>query len=895
MAGQLVRFICTGFMNTAVDFTVFNLLLAVSGHPGTVGLALINTAAVATAAANSYTMNRLWTFGDRHSSARQILRFLGATSIGAAINSLVVVAVVQLAADTGFSISWAANAGKILATALSASWNFISYRSWVFTPSAPKPFNQSVAGMVSLVVPAFNEEARLPERLHSLLPFLQRHAPAEILIVNDGSSDGTQDLAEGFARRHTGIQCLSYSPNRGKGYAVLTGVRSARGEYILYVDADQTFSPHHIEQIVRQLRGGHPIVIACRPSDNGERLKGENCLRRVMGQSFNRLVQTLLVPGLRDTQCGLKGFHRWAALELFSRQTIRRFAFDVELLTLARALHIPIKEVPVQAKDSAGSRVDCLVSPLQMAWDVVKIKLGLWINRYHLPGGNQALLDWGLGLLLFITALAVRLPWLWEVPRFIDELKEVQLGYQIFLGQTYPLHNAAHDIGALHNYILALLFQVFGLNLYLPRLYVAVTSALTVVMVYMAGYKLHHRLTGLLAAGLVMCSGMHILVTHMAWSNCTTPFFFMLALLLTCHAWEKRSRFWLAASGLTWALALQTHSSVIIYVSVIIGFWLHPSIRRATGWTWRTYLGPALLFALGYSNMIVYNIISWGGSFRWLGTKSYALETQLTASSYAGNLMHLLKDLFRSLSSTYASLPEPSFYLSRPFFLLSILLVSAGIFLGQEVRWRLMIWMMAAGILIIPMVNQRYAFYVSTRYIMPLILLGYLLMAYALVRMWPTIRSRTIRTAAASVIAGLVFLQLLPYYSYCQQAVDTNASNRMALHILSLARPESTLLLDDALPLENQPLPYLLALRQQPFAMVSGHNSASPKEEWAKVLRQHQQKPLIAVLNESTFRELKSLFSPTQINCLSCRVVIPKPTGDERRVYVIEVDSPECK
>jgi len=107
----------------------------------------------------------------------------------------------------------------------------------------------------------------------------------------------------------------------------------------------------------------------------------------------------------------------------------------------------------------------------------------------------------------------------------------VQLAYQIYMGEVLPLTNVAQDIGALHNFILALLFKIFGPSIYLPRLYVAVTAAATVVLVYYLTRQLFGRRAGLIAAGLLMTNGMHILVTHMAWSNCTTPFFFILAVM----------------------------------------------------------------------------------------------------------------------------------------------------------------------------------------------------------------------------------------------------------------------------------------------------------------------------------------------------------------------------
>ncbi|WP_054692345.1 glycosyltransferase family 39 protein [Syntrophomonas palmitatica] len=295
------------------------------------------------------------------------------------------------------------------------------------------------------------------------------------------------------------------------------------------------------------------MVIASRLAAGLGRADGESIIRRLMGKAFNLMVQALVLPGIRDSQCGLKGFHYQAARPIFSRQRLNGFAFDVEVLALARALKIPIKELPLRVKDCPGSTVNRILTPLQMAVDIIYLKLAFFINEYRLPGGYQPLREAATIMTLFFAALALRLPWLWEIPRFIDELKEVRLSYLIFTGQALPLHNAAHDIGAMHNYILAIIFKLLGPGIYWPRLYVACCSALTVIVVYLLGRILFGRTTGLLTSVFLMFNGMNILTSHMAWANCTTPFFFTLAMLSTILAEQKRNGWWLAAAGLLWA------------------------------------------------------------------------------------------------------------------------------------------------------------------------------------------------------------------------------------------------------------------------------------------------------------------------------------------------------
>lgn len=890
MLGQLVRFAFTGLVNTGVDFIIFNALLLMLTPTDPLILIIINSLAVMAAAANSYMMNRSWTFSCGSDIKRTLLRFMLVTAMGMLLNNAVTVLLFEII-RTAFELTplLAANAGKIAATALSASWNFIAYRSWVFVPSSPQ-YPVMVAGSVSLIIPAYNEEKRIIQRLADLQTLFTHNPDLDILVVDDGSRDRTAALVQEFADTRPGISLLSYDRNSGKGRAVRTGVMAARGEYIVYVDADQTFTCDHIQTVIDSLRCGNPLVMATRVNSKAGRLDGEKPLRTLMGKSFNMLVQLLLLPGCQDTQCGLKGFQHHIAMALFGRQRIDRFAFDVELLCLARCLKIPCLEIPVQAQDSEGSRVNCLVSPVQMLWDMAKIKINIWTNRYDLPNGNQTMVDWAWCIGIFTVALAVRLPWLWEVPRFIDELKEVELGYLIYLGKALPLHNAAHDIGALHNYILALLFHLFGPDPLIPRLYVAVTSALTVVLIYLLGRKLHSHALGLLAAGLLTTSGMHVLVTHMAWSNCTTPFFFMLALWSACHAWQNRSLVWLTVAGFIWGLTLQTHASVIIYVIAASLFFLLPQVRKEAGWTWRAYLLPILSFAAAYSNMIYYNLSSGGGSIRWLGAKSYALESNPGPASYLTNLQNLMIDLLRTLSSTYTARDDLVSYLASPVFLLSLVLLVYGISLSKKLVWKLPVWLALAGILVIPLFNQRYAFYVSTRYIMPIVLLSYLLISLALVHIWSRLGSRSMRSGAAALMIALITWQALPYYDYCRQMEDTNNSNRMAFNILDLAGSDSRLVLDENLPLENEPLPYLLTLRQQPFTVLPNKNPSELARDWQQIVNGYRNDRLVAVINDATFARLKSALSPAQVECLSCRIVVPYPTEGARRVWVIQVD-----
>ncbi|MFA7147412.1 MAG: glycosyltransferase [Syntrophomonadaceae bacterium] len=891
MLGQIYKFVIVGLLNTIIDFTMFNLLVSTSGIRTGLGLVLINLIAILTSIVNSYVLNRTWTFKSPDLNyTTQLPKFLIASLIGMFINTATVGLFPLLLLPGTVPSNLALNGIKLLAAILSASWNFISYRYWVFRKDdTAVDFPPNHPGLISIIIPAYNEALRLPERLQDLASTLPASFPVEIIVVDDGSTDTTAAVTRHIAETFPQISCISYERNQGKGKAVRTGMLAARGEFLIFSDADNTFTPRHIESLIAKLKAGNRVAIACRQGTNGQRIEGESWQRHLMGKCFNQLVQAILLPGIKDSQCGLKGFHYQAAREIFCRQRLNGFAFDVEILTLARALGYEIAELKVMAVDCNGSRVNPLLAPVQMLVDLFRVRNALFFNAYALPGGNRSILRSGLLLGVFIVALGLRLPWLWEIPRFIDELKEVSLAYLIYTGQLLPLHNAAHDIGAMHNYILAGLFKVLGPNIYLPRFYVAVTAALTVPLLYHLGTRLYGRRVGLLAAAVLLFNGMHILVTHMAWSNCTTPFFFTLALIATLNAEEKKSGPWLVLAALLWAATLQTHSSVIIYVLAAAIYLLRPSFRRQTSIQLRWYFTAFLALLVGYANMIYFNIISRGGSLHWLSRKSYALEQEPGLISYLKNLHNMLVELLRTLSSTYSSHDHLLQYLTHPLFSVSLLLLLVGIFLAWKQKRTLLLWMVSAGFLIIPILNERYSFFLATRYIMPVFICSLLLMASGAVYIYDQINSsiktgRAFPATAITIATLLVCLQFVPYYYYCRSKEVTNESNRLALDVITLTQQlavqdNTMVLVDQRLPLENQPLPYLLAMGRQPYR-------ESNFDSWPNFPDGNGR--FIAVLSDESYKNLSSFITGGQVSSFTCTVTIPQPSKETRKVHVVE-------
>ncbi|HMA29665.1 MAG TPA: dolichyl-phosphate beta-glucosyltransferase [Thermoanaerobaculia bacterium] len=226
------------------------------------------------------------------------------------------------------------------------------------TQAAPARTEPARGVDLSIVIPAFNEEHRLPASLGAVSAYLAARPSAprvEVLVVDDGSSDATASRAEDAGRRHgLDLRVLRLPRNRGKGFAVRTGCLEAAGRLVLVSDADFSTPIYEWEKLAS---ANAPVAIGSRAVDESLVKEHQSLGRVAMGKLFNRLVRLLLVPGIHDTQCGFKLFSRDAAREIFSRATVDRFAYDVEALLLARELGYAIAEVPVLWFNSPDSRV----------------------------------------------------------------------------------------------------------------------------------------------------------------------------------------------------------------------------------------------------------------------------------------------------------------------------------------------------------------------------------------------------------------------------------------------------------------------------------------------------------------------------------------------------------
>lgn len=229
---------------------------------------------------------------------------------------------------------------------------------------------------LTIVIPAYNEENRIIETLLRIDEYLDAQAySSEVVVVDDGSTDSTFDLVEKFADSHKRFKVLHHEPNRGKGYAVRSGVLTAAGEYVLISDADLATPIEELEHLWNHISDGADIAIASRPLRESKLVERQPFYREFAGRAFNWVVRLLAVRGIHDTQCGFKLFNRDCAQAIFARCTLDGFSFDIEVLHLAQRLGYRIAEVPVHWYHRPGSKVRLLRDGLRMMADLVRIRL----------------------------------------------------------------------------------------------------------------------------------------------------------------------------------------------------------------------------------------------------------------------------------------------------------------------------------------------------------------------------------------------------------------------------------------------------------------------------------------------------------------------------------------
>jgi dolichyl-phosphate beta-glucosyltransferase len=241
------------------------------------------------------------------------------------------------------------------------------------TPAFAQSASARHAPSLSIVIPAFNEELRLGETLDELTAFLAKQPwPWEVRVVDDGSADATCAIVEAYARRNPRV-VLQREPHRGKGGAVKAGLLAATGDYRFICDADLSMPVSELPRFVPGDSTTFDVAIGSREGVGARRV-GEPLVRHVAGRIFNYAVQQLMVPGINDTQCGFKMFSAAAVETIFPRVTVDGWAFDIEVLTIARAWDMKIIEVPIEWHYRRASQLSLVRDGVKMFLELLRIR-----------------------------------------------------------------------------------------------------------------------------------------------------------------------------------------------------------------------------------------------------------------------------------------------------------------------------------------------------------------------------------------------------------------------------------------------------------------------------------------------------------------------------------------
>jgi dolichyl-phosphate beta-glucosyltransferase len=228
---------------------------------------------------------------------------------------------------------------------------------------------------LSIVIPCYNEEQRLPRTIEQIERYLAgKGLSHELILVDDGSSDGTRTIMDAAAERNRSVRLEALPHNRGKGRALAEGVAAARGAEILVTDADLSTPIDELDKLRAELRKGAGVAIASRALPGSRVEVSQPIYRVLMGKAFNLLVQAVLLPGIWDTQCGFKLFRADVAHEVFAKLTTDGFGYDPEVLYRAKKRGVKIAEVPVVWRNSAPTKVSPIKSSIDMFRHVLRIR-----------------------------------------------------------------------------------------------------------------------------------------------------------------------------------------------------------------------------------------------------------------------------------------------------------------------------------------------------------------------------------------------------------------------------------------------------------------------------------------------------------------------------------------
>ncbi len=238
----------------------------------------------------------------------------------------------------------------------------------------------------SIIIPAFNEGGRIPATLSAVVQCIREHNwRAEVVVVNDGSSDNTAEIVREFASHNPEVRLIENPSNCGKGYSVRSGILHALGDIVMFTDADLSSPMDEAEGLFAAIAQGADIAIGSRWLSTSRQTHKQPLYRRFFGRCFNALTRLVMNLPFADTQCGFKAFTRSAAQTVFQLQTIERWGFDPEILFIALKRGYHVQEVPVSWAHDARTRISYLRDGMQMLKELAIVRLNAMAGRYGKP------------------------------------------------------------------------------------------------------------------------------------------------------------------------------------------------------------------------------------------------------------------------------------------------------------------------------------------------------------------------------------------------------------------------------------------------------------------------------------------------------------------------------
>ncbi len=240
---------------------------------------------------------------------------------------------------------------------------------------------------ISVIIPAFNEAKRLPSFLGRLIHYCSQSKKIyEIIIVDDGSVDGTSEAILSYKNQFSNLHIIRNRINRGKGYSVKNGILEASGDTCLFIDADGSVAPEEIEKNIHYiLEENYDIFVGSRVLRSQEQILKVRWYREIIGSIFNFLTHLFLFKEIEDPQCGFKMFKKGVAKSLFSRSRVRGFGFDIEILYIAHRMGYRIKEGPISWFHVKGCKVNLLTDSIIMFFNIFQVRY--WYSTFPSPSG----------------------------------------------------------------------------------------------------------------------------------------------------------------------------------------------------------------------------------------------------------------------------------------------------------------------------------------------------------------------------------------------------------------------------------------------------------------------------------------------------------------------------